>query len=684
MKKLLAIFGAVLLVASCAKETDTPSWEMAANEGAMCLGIAMQSEQHAGEDVLIKIYKVDAQGEGFIRRYDAVADVPEYLNLLAGDYIVKVQVGKKQILSYDAKYYYGEAAFKVEKRVVTPVTVECKLQTTTVRVEYDATIAALFEAGYATTVAIDKEYNAEAIAQGDVHALVFAESGEGYLLMSEGATTLYWHFEGRHATEGDIVKGALIEGVKPAARYTIRLKYSDDAPGGFMLEATVDESIEEKDDNISFSPDPTIKADGFDIEALLSSAGSYKFEVNAVAPISTMSITADGVEYSIIDNSVEGVTVEKRDDRGYTITLTEPFFVRVAGGQSAITFNVVDEDGGKLHKDVRFNVQGAMPLTSGDYDLWTGSVTFKANVLGGDSSMKLAYRVAGGQWAEADVVAAADGSFRAVGANFAAEKVYEYKLVIDGKDVGKSLTYTTENGVQLPNADFENWHTDGKPYFPYGSGESPFWLTGNEGSASFGGNLTSPSTDVRPGSTGRYSASLVSQYVVIKFAAGNLFTGSFAMSGTNGKVSFGRPFSFNARPKSLTYWMKNNEGAIDKIDKKPSGVSINSGDPDRYTNMVILANWSQQYTVDTANADATAVSEEKIKNMEGVIAYAWLSGTDSHPDWTKITAELTYIEGMENVKPNYVVVSFTPSGYGDFFTGSTKSWMNIDDVRFEY
>ncbi|MBQ2239624.1 MAG: DUF4493 domain-containing protein, partial [Alistipes sp.] len=162
MKKILALLGVVLVVASCSKDTDTKV-EMASGEGAMRLGLAMPAEI-ADEDVVIKVYKVEEGNESLIRRYDAVADVPEYLALLEGDYVAKVQVGQKRAVSFDQKYYYGEQEFAVERSVVTPVTVDCKLQSTIVKVNYDATVAEKLNEGYFTTVAIAESYDAQAIA----------------------------------------------------------------------------------------------------------------------------------------------------------------------------------------------------------------------------------------------------------------------------------------------------------------------------------------------------------------------------------------------------------------------------------------------------------------------------------------------------------------------------------------
>ena len=676
MKKLLALLSVVLVVASCSNDIDS-GVELASNEGAMRFGVTTKAELAANDSVVVKIYKVEDEEQKLIRRYDAMADVPEYLALLAGDYVAKVQVGEKRAVSFDTKYYTGEQSFTIEPSVVTPVVVDCKLQSTIVYVNYDATVAEQLTAGYFTTVAIADSYDSSAIATGDILALTFEESKEGYVIMPEGETSLYWHFEGTHPVEGDIVKEGLIENIKPAAKYTITLKYSKDAPGNLVFEATVDESIEEHDDIIIFSPDPTILGDGFDIAEVQLSTVARRYNISALAAISTMTMTVDGVEYNLLASAYEGVTLTKSDDMTYTLDINASFFDAVTGGEQAITFNIEDVDGGKLTKDVAYKVQGVLPLAAADYDLWFARASFKAMVLGTPSSVKIAYSANGGEWNTVDATLAADGNYVAEFNNFAAATNYSYKLVVDNADAGKNLSIATAAGAQLPNGDMERWHT-ASWVLPYGQGDTPFWLTGNEGGNMVGATLTQSSTDVRPGTAGTKSAYLKSQFASLmgigKFAAGNLFTGTFMLSGMDGIVTFGRDFTYTAKPKSLSFWMKNNEGTIDQ-GSHASGTDI-------YTVMVIITDGTT-FSVNTKD-EKTFVKLDKLATMPGVIGYGYITGTDSRAEWTEETINITYREDMMDQKPKKIVVSFTPSGYGDYFCGSTNSWMYVDDIVLNY
>ena len=107
-----------------------------------------------------------------------MSDVPEYLSLLNGEYVAKVQVGEKHIVSFDDKYYIGEQPFTIESGIVTPVTVDCRLQSTIVKVNYDATVVEKLEEGYFTNVSVAESYDADAIATGDVHSLLYEETKE--------------------------------------------------------------------------------------------------------------------------------------------------------------------------------------------------------------------------------------------------------------------------------------------------------------------------------------------------------------------------------------------------------------------------------------------------------------------------------------------------------------------------
>ena len=74
--------------------------------------------------------------------------------------------------------------------------------------------------------------------------------------------------------------------------------------------------------------------------------------------------------------------------------------------------------------------------------------------------------------------------------------------------------------------------------------------------------------------------------------------------------------------------------------------------------------------------------KERTNTAPGVIAAALYESTTSVPSWTQITLPFEYKDF--DAEPNMLVFTFTCSGYGDYFTGSTQSWMYIDDVEILY
>ena len=162
--------------------------------------------------------------------------------------------------------------------------------------------------------------------------------------------------------------------------------------------------------------------------------------------------------------------------------------------------------------------------------------------------MQIACRKSGAsEWKTVNAVSNGNNIYSAAIDNIAADGNYEYKLILNGANVGASRSFATESGKQIPNGNLEDWCTgsDGA-LIPYHMSINSFWCTGNHGTALLSKNITLNSTDVRPGSTGSYSASMDSEYIVVKFAAGNMYVGSWGgMEGTDAVVYFGQPFQKN-------------------------------------------------------------------------------------------------------------------------------------------
>ncbi|MDE6623702.1 MAG: PCMD domain-containing protein [Alistipes sp.] len=314
-------------------------------------------------------------------------------------------------------------------------------------------------------------------------------------------------------------------------------------------------------------------------------------------------------------------------------------------------------------------------------------------------AMGFRYRKAGDtQWLDVPDVATSGGSFSARLAA-APETTYEIKAFC-GDEESDPATVTTDPVRQLPNSSFEEWCTEDEIVYPYAPGAAPYWSSGNKGAKIAGSTLTDK-CDPRPGSEGRYAADLRSEFANIfgvgKFAAGNLFIGDYVRNeGTNGVLTFGR--SFVLRPTRLRIWAKYHQGIIDRVKSVPAGSDIQVGDPDHGHIYIALGTWGapenlEKYGKDskgvlTGTADSPVCVDTRDvatffrNDGPDVIAYGEKVFDSSVEEWTEFTIDLNY--NRYDLVPTNIMVVCSASRWGDYFTGSSKSEMWVDDFVLEY
>lgn len=307
-------------------------------------------------------------------------------------------------------------------------------------------------------------------------------------------------------------------------------------------------------------------------------------------------------------------------------------------------------------------------------------------------------------WHEVSNVTSDGGSFSA---HLAAEPETSYTVMAYcGSDETEPTSVTTERTEPLLNGGFEDWSVGSDQIvYPYLSDAAPYWSTGNKGAKIANTTLTDKCPP-RPGSSGQHAAYLKSQFANLvglgKFAAGNLFLGDYVRNvGTNGVLTFGRPFTL--RPTRLRIWVKYRQGIIDKLKSVPVGSNIKLGDPDNGHIYIALGTWdpaqygkdSKGVQVGTADSpicvDTRDVSTFFKKDGKDVIAYGEYifdadtekAFADSHTDgWVTLDIKLDY--RVKNVVPTHMMIVCSASRWGDYFTGSTKSEMWVDDFELIY
>lgn len=370
------------------------------------------------------------------------------------------------------------------------------------------------------------------------------------------------------------------------------------------------------------------------------------------------------------------------------------FKVAEAGGinKPNVTIN-----GEEVTYTFQFNVatEVTTQLEAEPANAWSNFAYVEGCVLSAESeldpaAMHFEYKKAdASEWTTVAATYAAD-TYKATLSNLTPATKYSYRMVYQ-KDAdtytSNEVTFTTESAVELPNGNMDNWcQFDGVWYAAseseYNSTGS-FWDSGNKGASTMKVNPTQGnSTTVH--TTNGQSAELKSQYVGLfgplgKFAAGNLYVGEFGeLKGMDGaSINFGQ--KFESRPKSLHGWFNYTSGKVDyRGDNTPQGMG-EKGSDDLCSIYIAIA--KERILVD--NTDISTFPNWETD--ERVIAYNRLNDTEavSTNGWKEFTLDFKY----RNIEPQstyYLIIVFSASKYGDYFTGSTSSVMYVDDLELIY
>lgn len=284
------------------------------------------------------------------------------------------------------------------------------------------------------------------------------------------------------------------------------------------------------------------------------------------------------------------------------------------------------------------------------------------------------------------------GKFRATAKGLEPNAQYVYRMVYrkDGDEFSSDqVSFTTETATPLYNGNMDLWYKSGKTWYPSGGEDEFFWDTSNPGTTTGAGalvnvNPTQGNSSVVHTSGGR-SAELKSQYAsafgIGKFAAASLYSGRFnSLVGTDGaKIDFGQPFT--SRPTRLRGFFQYSTGAMDHVGKNiPTGLGIVKDEtPDVCS--IYIALTTRTYQVD--NTDTSTFID--FDNDPGIVAYGSLPLSEcaaTGGEWREFAIDLKY--HSLTTRPTHIIVVCSSSRYGDYFTGSTKSLMYVDDLELVY
>ena len=682
-------------------------------------------EEELKKNCRVRIYK----GEKLIYKHagwDATLQEPG-LSLSSGAYRVRITSGDSVDASFDKKYYEGNESFEIRQAQTTPVEVVCNVMNTLAKVVFDASLEPYLEKGE-VSVAVDVDggsltypYQKEA-----------AEAKTGYYSLPQGKEYLICTFTGVAKNGRKFTQTNRIESAKKSTLYTLTYKISDletPAPptdeGGAFIDLKVDETpLAKKEEEILIYQRPQFRAVNQSEEVdmkqpwflELNSQIQPEVKIYTSTPLAEASVTSEvftklglaSAELNLMDEATRAALLEK----GITVTSQEKLLTMNWGnslndllkeeGEHRIIYKATDTAVEGV--DARTNTIGWTISVSNanicavkipyPYQIWADRVTLYAEVINGrtldpNAQLSFRYRKKSEQtWNEA-IPAKLGEDQKTITSDeikgLTPGTTYEYQVLEGDKVSNQTCEFTTEAALQLPNSGFENW-SGATPMLIHGSGEEMFWDSGNHGSSSFSlaaVDLTTKASDFKV--EGNYSAKLESKKVVVKFAAGNLFVGSYLKTdGTDGILGWGRPWK--SRPLALRGYVRYMPKACEN-EKFPDGM-------DRGIIYVAIGDWTgAEYdknwpiVIQTKKPDTELFNPEKGSYTgDGIIAYGEkiLQGEVKGADGGMIEFTIPLDYRSYERMPKSIIVVASASQYGDYFIGGIGSTMWLDDLELIY
>ncbi len=386
--------------------------------------------------------------------------------------------------------------------------------------------------------------------------------------------------------------------------------------------------------------------------------------------------------------------VEARDYYNITYSLAETGTVK--------KINVTVDTGETVYQ-YTFNIafSSTTVLVADDANAWSsfaylsGYVASTSDVLT-TANMKFQYQAADADedtWEDLEATySESDETYTAKLTGLTPSTTYNYRMCyVDGEVEYESdaQTFTTEDATVLPNSDMDDWYKSGSTWYPasedyYNTYGSSFWDTSNTGTSTgiaavLGAkNPTTGDSDVVH-TEGGQSAKLASAYVVIKFAAASLYTGKFgSTSGTTADIYFGQPYT--DRPTQFRGWFQYATDVMNHVESMPDGVTLVQNETMDLCSIYIALSKTVK---DVNNGDTSTFLD--LENDDDIIAYAQMPDDEcvsTDGEWKEFTLDLKYKSLTE--KPSYIIICFSASKYGDYFTGSDSSVLYVDDLELVY
>ncbi len=269
---------------------------------------------------------------------------------------------------------------------------------------------------------------------------------------------------------------------------------------------------------------------------------------------------------------------------------------------------------------------------------------------------------------------------------------YQYRMTIDGK------VYEGPNfaGPRTTNTAIATLDDSTLPCYN-ATEASDWWNSGN--------NSTTPKLCTYD-ETSYYCAHLATKFTSINLfvtkiealAAGNLFSGTFKMNGTNGTVNFGQAYTWKARPKAIKINYDAKIGTVD-FQKYKAGdnypIAANVRDYARI--FIAIVDWTSPRKVTSGTSAPTGMWDPETQSTMPdnatygggkIIGYAsaWIQQDALTGALQTEEIPINYYD--KEAKPttgNYsIVISCSANAYGDYMCGCKTNEMYVGDFEWVY
>lgn len=654
----------------------------------------------AESEPVFRIEVVNAGGV-IVASYDDHRELAENpLRLQPGTYTVKGSTGEK---GGDAVFgkpvYTGEDQVTVEAGKVSSANIVCTLSQVMVTVESSEEVDAAFKEIVVTVTNRDNFNTASNLIFSSADGTI---ENEGYFACTGLLNyKVYLVNQDGEVSDGDIA--GTLDNVKARDHYILRLSLSGSSDGSAVFPGVdVDESTNDKNYdiviNLNKKAKPSFGLNGFASEGVTRVAkgtvAEYKMNITVKGGLESLLLKhkdntlselgipeqAELVGYTDQNIANAGITwsgIAEGATDGIAIDFTS-LFSKLEVGSYAFEIDVLDKQYQLVKREFAVDIIPDVETTALEVDAW-GKHAFlygTYNTAQQPSGMGFEYKKSGEQsWTKITDVTLDGKNYSAKVTGLEPRTEYVFRTVSD-KEPSNEISFTTLGADQIENMSFDNWYQDGKSWYPNIdlTEDHYWWDSGNKGANTLSTvNPTSPTDEVAVAGEHKKAARLESKYVILAFAAGNVYLGKFGgVSGLGASLDFGIPY--DCKPLSLKGYYSYAPVAINRTKSPYDGLK---GQMDICNIYVVLADWtSKKFQVNTNTG--TFIDFE---NDPNIIAYGSLEDNTNTGGYKPFEIELEY---RNNRQPTCCVIVCTASKYGDYFTGGEGSELLVDEFEFTF